>query len=58
MQANVCVLGTTKDALKHKFEVIVLKDATAAVDVSTHAETLAAITKKGATVMSVEDLLT
>lgn len=57
MQTNVCVRSTTKDALKHGFKVIVLKEATAALDETTHTSTLKALAKKGATVMSVEELL-
>jgi nicotinamidase-related amidase len=57
MQTNVCVQGTTKDALKYGFNVIVLKEATAAVDEATHTSTLKALAEKGATVMSVEDVL-
>jgi len=57
MQTNVCVQGTTTDALKHGFDVIVLKEATAAVDEATHSSTLKTLAEKGATVMSIEEVL-
>ena len=56
MQTNVCVFGTVKDGLKNEFEIIVLKDATAAVDLSIHTETLTAIEADGAKLASVDDL--
>ncbi len=57
MQTNVCVLGTTEDALKKEFDIIVLKDACAARDVSIHDQTLTAMEENGVKVMSV-DMLT
>ena len=57
MQTNVCVLGTLEDALKKEFDIIVLKDACAARDVSIHDQTLTVMEEKGVKVMSV-DMLT
>lgn len=57
MQTNVCVLGATTDGLKHGFEVIVLRDATAAVNPTIYAETIEKFATIGATVMSVDDFL-
>ncbi len=39
----MCVIGTVKDGLKNRFEIIVLSDATAAKAISTHDEALSLI---------------
>lgn len=56
MQTNVCVLGTMEDALKKEFDIIVLKDACAARDVSIHDQTLKVMEESGVKVMSVDML--
>ena len=44
--------------LEYGFEVIIVGDATAARNPGTHTSTLAALAKQGATIISVDDLLT
>lgn len=57
MQTNVCVAGAVDDGIKNRFDIIVLKDALAAVDTSTHNATLPKIESKGARLMTTADLV-
>ncbi len=57
MQTNVCVSGAVVDGVKNGFELIVLSDATAARNTTTHNETLPMIETEGAKIMTVADFI-
>lgn len=57
MQTNVCVIGAVKDGVKNGFEIIVLKDATAARHMVRHNETLPLIETEGAKILTVADFI-